>query len=138
MNLGYVLHRSCEIFAENVAIISGDEQTTFHEVGKRTNRLVNGLFDLGLRKGDRVGLLLKNCKEALEVYLALIKGGFVRVPINVRLSPREVTYILRDSGLRTHSFQGCPPSRGKIKEELPELTLFVCIEVVRSTLAMRK
>ena len=128
MNLGYILHRSCEIFAENVAIISGDERTTFHEVGKRTNRLVNGLFDLGLRKGDRVGLLLKNCKEALEVYLALIKGGFVRVPINVRLSPREVTYILRDSGAKGLIFsRDNLPVVEKIKEELPELTLFVCI-----------
>jgi acyl-CoA synthetase (AMP-forming)/AMP-acid ligase II len=113
MNLGYILHRSCEIFAENVAIISGDERTTFHEVGKRTNRLVNGLFDLGLRKGDRVGMLLKNCREALEVYLALIKGGLVRVPINVRLSPSEVIYILRDSGAKGLIFPGMPSQCGK-------------------------
>src|SRR4030042_4741334 len=97
MNVGTVIRRSCENFPDNVAMIFGGEKWTFREINRRANQFVNGLFDLGLGQGDRVGVFLKNCKEGLEVIVALDKGGLVRVPVNIRLSPREVAYILKDS-----------------------------------------
>lgn len=129
MNLSTVIEQSCEHFADNVAIIFGDEKLTFKETHQLANRLINGLYDLGLRKGDRVGLMLKNCKESFEIYLALIKAGLVRVPINVRLSPQEVAYIMKDSGAKAVMFsEDSIALVEEIKDQLPELEILVCLE----------
>ena len=63
MNLSYVIKRSCENFPDRISIIDGDERLTFWETHGRINRFANGLYDLGLSKGDRVGLFLKNCRD---------------------------------------------------------------------------
>ena len=129
MNLAYVIQQSCEHFPDNTAIIYGEEKLTFREVYRRVNRLANGLYDLGLRKGDRVGLMLKNCKESLDIYLALIKAGLVRVPINVRLSPPEVAYMLQDSGAKAVIFSAANiPVLEKAKDGLTELGILICLE----------
>jgi acyl-CoA synthetase (AMP-forming)/AMP-acid ligase II len=129
MNVGTVIRRSCENFPDNVAMIFSGEKWTFREVSRRANQFVNGLFDLGLDQGDRVGVFLKNCKEGLEVILALDKGGLVRVPVNVRLSPREVAFILKDSQAKGLIFsQDVLPTVERIKDELPDLKILVCIE----------
>ncbi len=128
MNVGYAIKRTCETFPDNIAMIAGHERLTFREINQQANRLVSGLFDLKLRKGDRIGLLLKNCKEALEVIMALDKGGLVRVPINPRLSPREITYILKDSGARALIFADeAIPSVEEIKAGLPDLQLLISL-----------
>jgi acyl-CoA synthetase (AMP-forming)/AMP-acid ligase II len=129
MNVGDAVKRTCEKFPDNIAMIAGKERLTFREINRQANRLVSGLFDLKLRKGDRMGVLLKNCKEALEVIMALDKGGLVRVPINTRLSPREIAYILKDSGARGVIFdEDAIPGIEEIKAVLPDLELFVCLK----------
>ena len=60
-------------------------------------RLANGLLGLGLAKGDRVALLAYNCVEWLELYVALARAGLVTVPINFRLTPPEIAYIVQHS-----------------------------------------
>jgi acyl-CoA synthetase (AMP-forming)/AMP-acid ligase II len=128
MNIGYAIKRTCEIFPDHIAMIAGKERLTFREINFQANRFVNGLFDLNLRKGDRIGILLKNCREALEVILALDKGGMVRVPINPRLSSREVVYILKDSGVRGLIFaEDAVPMVEEIKATLPDLQELICL-----------
>lgn len=128
MNVGNVIRRASENFPDSVAMICGEERLTFKEINQRANQFVNGLFDLGLRKGDRIGVLLKNCKEALEAIMALDKGGLVRVPINVRLSPREISYILNDSGARGLIFSDdAIPTVEEMKNDLQELKIHVCL-----------
>lgn len=129
MNLAYVIQQSCAHFPDNTAIIYGEEKLTFREVYRRVNRLANGLYDLGLRKGDRVGLMLKNCMESLEIYLALIRAGLVRVPINARLSPPEAAYMLQDSSAKAVIFSAQTiPVVEKAKDGLAELETLICLE----------
>ena len=129
MNLAYVIKRSCESFADRVAIIDGDQRLTFRETHAMINRLANGLYDLGLRKVDRVGLFLKNSRQHFEIYLGLIAAGLVRIPINVRLSAREAAYIMKDSGARAIIFsEESIPVVEAIRNELPELELLICLQ----------
>ncbi len=129
MNLSYVIKRSCENYPDRVAIIYGDERLTFKETHERINRLANGLYDLGLRKGDRVGLFLKNCREHFEIYLALIQAGLVRAPINVRLSAREVAFMMKDCGAKAVIFsEESIPVVEEIRDKLPELEILVCLQ----------
>lgn len=60
----------------------------------RATQLANGLRTLGLQKGDRVALLAYNCVEWMEIYVALARAGLVAVPINFRLMPPEIEYIV--------------------------------------------
>lgn len=94
---GWLAAWAAERYAERPALIFGDRRIGFRELHVRTNRLGNGLAELGLRKGDRVAVVLENSPEFVETQFALAKLGLVMVPVNVRLSPAERAFILEDS-----------------------------------------
>lgn len=72
---------------------------TYRQLNERANRLAHGLrHELGVRKGDRVAVLAKNCIEYLDLLFATGKLGAICVPLNWRLAPAELTYVLNDSG----------------------------------------
>lgn len=101
MEVRYLIDRAVRQFRSRTAVIEpGRERVTFEQLNERANRLANGLQSLGLGKGDRVAVLLPNCRKYLEAYMALAKAGLVRVTLNIRLSPKEHAYILSDSGAR--------------------------------------
>jgi acyl-CoA synthetase (AMP-forming)/AMP-acid ligase II len=77
---------------------------TFGSLNERVNRLANGLLGLKRRKGDRIGMLLRNCCEFIEIDFALSKTGLVRVPLNARLTAGDHEYMLNDSGSNTLVF----------------------------------
>jgi O-succinylbenzoate-CoA ligase len=78
---------------------------TFAELNARSNRSANSLAgELGVRKGERVALLLMNGPEFLETFFAIAKLGAVCVPLNWRLVADELQFILKDSGARTLVF----------------------------------
>ena len=75
-------------------------ELSFARWHERATRLANGLLGLGLVKGDRVALLAYNRVEWMELYVALARAGLVAVPINFRLTPPEIAYIVQHSGAR--------------------------------------
>ena len=58
------------------------------------NRLVNGLKDLGVQKGDRIGIIQVNCNQYIEAYFAAAKLGAILVPLNFRAKADELTYMI--------------------------------------------
>jgi len=77
---------------------------TFKQLNSRCNQIANALLESGVKPGDRVGLLLMNGPEFFEAYFGLAKIGAVVVPINWRLIPDELEFILKDSGVTTLIF----------------------------------
>ena len=89
---------------------------------ERSCRLANGLLALGLVKGDRVALLAYNSAEWMELYAALAAAGLVAVPINFRLTPPEIAYIVQHSEARAVVAQDELASRiDAVGEPLPLL-----------------
>src|SRR3954468_6986973 len=81
-----------------LAVVDPDgTEFTAGEVAARSHRMVHGLRSLGLRTGDTVAAVLPNGINPVTVYLGALESGLYYVPINYRLSPPEVAYILRDS-----------------------------------------
>jgi acyl-CoA synthetase (AMP-forming)/AMP-acid ligase II len=74
--------------------------TTYGEMAARAAALAGGLHERGVGRGDVVGLLSYNCPEFLETLFAANYLGAVAMPINWRLAPPEVRYILEHSGAR--------------------------------------
>ncbi len=64
----------------------------------RTRNLAASLTQLGVKKGNRVGVLMSNGYAYLEAYYVLPRMGVIIVPLNTRYSPVEVGFVLNDSG----------------------------------------
>jgi acyl-CoA synthetase (AMP-forming)/AMP-acid ligase II len=100
VHVGHLLTRAALRWPERPAWLEGDVVVTFREAEERVNRLAHGLLALGARAGDRVGMLVPNCRQGLETILAPMKAGLAVVPLNVRLHPSEHAYLLEDAGAR--------------------------------------
>ncbi|MFW0783548.1 AMP-binding protein [Gordonia sp. CPCC 206044] len=92
------LPRAAEAFADRTAIIDGDKTFSYAEFHSRVGRLTAGLAGIGLRPGDRVAALCGNSHVMLELHNAVPTMGAVLVPLNIRLSEPELSYILDHSG----------------------------------------
>jgi long-chain acyl-CoA synthetase len=92
--------RNARIFADREAWVFDRRRASFKEFLFEVNDLSIGLHNSGLKKGDRIGVLSQNCYEFVLLYGAAAKLGAVMLPINWRLTPSEVEYILADGQAR--------------------------------------
>ena len=93
------------------AVICGAEKLTFGELDESTDRLANALRDKGVKVGDRVAIQLHNTVEFVRAFMAATKAGAISVPVNTRLAPGEIAYILSD----------CAPSAVFFSDETREV-----------------
>ena len=100
MNLGDMIRIFASKQPNKLAFADRDRKATFSELNKRANKLANGLLGLGLERGDKVAVLMENCHEIVEAYIACAKTGLVIVPINFRLLGREAQYVINNSDAR--------------------------------------
>ncbi len=100
MNLGRYISRSASHFRTSTALIFEDRKYTYEELDRRTNRLAQGFFALGLRRGDRVAIQSWNRPEIVETEVSCYKAGMVRIPINARLSAAEAIEILNNAEVK--------------------------------------
>ncbi len=82
------------------ATIMGDRVHTWSEFVERVSRAAAGLRDMGIKEGDRVGIMALNSDRYLEALFAINWAGAVSVPMNIRWSLEENVYSAKDSGLR--------------------------------------
>src|SRR4030043_813390 len=97
MILTETLKKAHKFFPNKQAIVCGGKRWTYGEFFDRINRLSHFLRSLGMRKDDKVAILHPNCHTFLEAYYGTAQMGAISVPINYRLSPKEIAFILRDS-----------------------------------------
>ena len=100
MNIAKLLTRSAASSPARPAIIHGQRQIDYGTFDARANRLAAGLRRLGIRAGDNVSVLMYNRPEMLEAMFACFKLGCAAVPLNFRLHPNEVAYIVDNSESR--------------------------------------
>jgi fatty-acyl-CoA synthase len=93
-----VIGRGRRAHLDRAALVFGDAERTHAALHERAERLATVLAQAGVRRGDRVALLLHNGLEFPESLLACHAVGAVAVPVNFRLAPDEISYILRDAG----------------------------------------
>jgi acyl-CoA synthetase (AMP-forming)/AMP-acid ligase II len=85
---------SCRRYRDKVAITTPTISRTYGEIDSRSNALANALVDLGVRKGDRVGICVGNQIEYVEAEWAVLKVGAVRVPMLSSASVDELGYYI--------------------------------------------
>ena len=104
MNIAWWVQRWCERYPEKPAIQFEGLRITYKELHGRANRTVRWLQAMGLKKGDRVGVMMKNCPEFIALYLACARLGVIFVPVNFRLTANELAYILENARPRIFLF----------------------------------
>ncbi|MBU2547908.1 MAG: long-chain fatty acid--CoA ligase [Proteobacteria bacterium] len=94
--LGEVISRNARKFPGKTALVWDGGSLSYGRMNERVNALARGLAGLGVKKGDKVALLFFNGPEILEACYAAFKLGAVAVPVNFRLAPPEIAYILNN------------------------------------------
>jgi fatty-acyl-CoA synthase len=94
------LRYAAEQFPRKTAVVCGAERFTYAQFAERAARLAGALRAAGIGAGDRVAFLSTNCHRLLEAYYGVIEAGAILLPLNIRLAPSELAYILRDSGAK--------------------------------------
>jgi acyl-CoA synthetase (AMP-forming)/AMP-acid ligase II len=100
MNIGRLLVQRSLIDPDKEGLVCENLRLTFNEMNERANRLANSMISLGIKRGDRVGILALNDPEYYDMYFGLAKIGAVLVPVNWRLAGPEMQYILSDCGVK--------------------------------------
>ena len=100
MLLWDIITRSAAKFPTNTAIVYRDNPTTYAELQSAIERLAAGMLQSGIRRGDRIALLLPNSAPFILAYYASTKIGAICVPANPQLKPPELEYIWRDAGIK--------------------------------------
>ena len=98
LSMGQMLSVNAALYPTKTGTCDTRRSMTFPAWNARSCRLAHGFAELGLEKGDRVAVLAYNCVEWMELYAATAKAGLVCVPINFRLLPDDILYIVEHSG----------------------------------------
>ena len=130
MIIGDLIERNSNKFPDKEAIVSGNGiSMTFRTLNERVNRLSHALLNSGLKKGDRIGVLLHNCHQFIEIYFAAAKTGAVFSPYNNHFKQWELKDILNYSTPRFVVVD--PDFLGMIdilRPELNSVEKYICLE----------
>ncbi len=116
-----ILERNCKLYGEDICLVEINPEVkekrrvtwkeyelmepnpvehyrreiTWNVFNEKANRLANLLLSRGVKKGDKVAILLMNCLEWLPIYFGILKTGAIAVPFNFRYSSEEITYCAK-------------------------------------------
>ncbi len=125
------LHRAMDLFGNRIGIVSGDRSFTYAEFGRRAQCLASGLVRLGIQPGDRVAYISFNNHQLLEGYYGVVQARAIVMPLNVRLSPAEMTNILGHSGARFVLFENdFLPLVAELRRNCPQVEKWVTLDDV--------
>lgn len=94
-----LLERTAEKYPDQSCTIFKGAVITYREMNEITDRLAAGFYNLGVRKGDRVGVFIPNTPQFVIAYYALLKIGAVVVATNPLYTKREIVYQVNDAGV---------------------------------------
>jgi acyl-CoA synthetase (AMP-forming)/AMP-acid ligase II len=128
LNLGQIYPVNAKKYPDHIAFMDKDRRFTFPESNKRVNRLAHALLELGLGKCDKVSCLLENCIEICELYVAAAKIGVVVNPVNFRLAPADVAFIVGNADSGTFIVHDrFTKTADKIRSEIPQVKNFISV-----------
>lgn len=97
--IGQLAVKSAHAYPEKIAVKDDRRSLTYKEFLARANALAAYFHASGYEKGDRIGILMSNRIEHIELDIAVSLAGLIKVPLNYRLHPKELTYMIHDSEL---------------------------------------
>ena len=132
MNTTDFLSIATAICPERDCVVFEGKRYTYARINDRVNQLAHALDGMGVKKGDRIGMLSVNCNQHVEAYFATAKLGGIYVPLNFRSKAEELDYMIDRAEIKV-LFAG---SRymdlvGSITAGLPNLQRIVSVDGTR-------
>jgi fatty-acyl-CoA synthase len=87
-------------FPGKTAVVCGNQRFTYAQFADRSALLAGVLVAAGAQPGDRIAFLSTNCHRLLEAYYGVLEAGCILLPLNIRLAPHELEFVLNDAGAR--------------------------------------
>ena len=115
------LKKAVAYYPEKTAVVDADQSFTYAQTFERVAALARFFQAQDVKPGDRLAILEVNSHKFLETYYAAAGIGAVLTPLNYRLAPKEIAYILRDSGARwlMANIKFAAQVQGVLQEEVP-------------------
>ena len=88
-------------FPEREAVIFQGRKITYRQLGEEVANVASGLAQRGLKKGQRMAIMLPNCPQYIAAYYAILKIGGIVVNVNPMYVERELEFQLKDAGVET-------------------------------------
>jgi crotonobetaine/carnitine-CoA ligase len=127
--LGGLLSFRAKELGEKEFLKFAEHSFSYKELDTIANRIANGFIGMGIKKNDKVAIMLDNCPEFIFLWFALSKIGAVEVPINTALKGPLLAYILNQSDSRVLVTQaGCLEQVAFIKNELKRIERMFVLE----------
>jgi fatty-acyl-CoA synthase len=118
-------------YPRRTAVVCNDDRYTYAQFADRVGRLAGALRQAGIQPGDRVAFLSTNCHRLLEAYFGVLEAGAVLLPLNIRLAPNELSYVLNDAGATIlfvqNQFLGLVES---FRNDIPSVKIFYQLDGV--------
>lgn len=95
-----LIHQLIYQGAQDAVAFAGQAPVTYGQMQQHVNDYRDFFYHNGIRTGDNVGLFSRNSPEFVYSYMAIASLGAVAVPLNFQLTPRELAYIIQDSGMK--------------------------------------
>ncbi len=123
-NLGYFFSDSVRRFPDKVAIIDlyggTERQITYAQLDERADRVAGLVQRLGVKPGERVGMIVGNRVEFLEIFFGAMRAGAIPVAINTRLARGTLKFILEDAECRVAFYEpGVHPDAAAVVQAAP-------------------
>jgi acyl-CoA synthetase (AMP-forming)/AMP-acid ligase II len=120
-----LVHHYLEYYARNTpeapCATQGGETVSYQELDALANQLANGLLELGVEKGQRVAVLGENSIDHCLFFMAASKVGAVAVPLNYRLAPAELAFVITDAQTKVLLvLDGMESTLAALRGQLPE------------------
>lgn len=93
MNLKLLLETTAKQHAQKTAIVLGERRVSYAELDESSNKVANTLIKVGIKKGDRVAMILPNSPEFVSIYFGIIKAGCIAVPLDPRYKIAELASL---------------------------------------------
>jgi long-chain acyl-CoA synthetase len=98
--LHHIIARAATLYTDRLAVVDGNVRLTYGDLAARAGHLAGAFAGRGLKPGDRIALFGRNSFRSIEVHLACAHAGLILVPLNIRLAPAEIGYILNQTDAR--------------------------------------
>ena len=104
----------CALNGQVEAVVAGEERLTFADLGHWSDRLAKGLATRGIKKGDRIGIAMRNCPAWIVGYMAILKAGGVATLLNGWWEQHELAHALSCNGQATRGDGELPTQRHRV------------------------
>ncbi|MHA1932188.1 MAG: AMP-binding protein, partial [Promethearchaeota archaeon] len=97
MNLRELIENQSKKYKDKTFLFWEDSQISYSQLNELTNKVANFLYELGIRKGDKVSVYLPNMLEYVYIYMGIPKIGAITGPVNALFKTREVKFVVEHS-----------------------------------------